>query len=242
MGLNIDGTRFLLHAHKLGVDFSHTCMIGRQGLHLSVAELESNLKDFGFDASSANSLFTPPETCYYKIGQANISFAEPLLRFLGAKETVSFDASPAEKATYIHDFNYPLREEFFDRFSVVLDSGTLEHIFNFPIAIASCMQMVKLGGHFLSITPANGLCGHGLYQFCPDLFYRIFNTDNGFTLCGMLSSDETGKNWKSVPDPNIVNHRVQIDGYAYLLIIAQKIATVPLFSQSVRQSDYTIGW
>ena len=27
MGLNIDGTRFLLHAHKLGVDFSHTCMI-----------------------------------------------------------------------------------------------------------------------------------------------------------------------------------------------------------------------
>jgi len=52
-GLNIDGTRFLLHAHKLGVDFSHTCMIGRQGLHLTVAELESNLKDFGFDASSA---------------------------------------------------------------------------------------------------------------------------------------------------------------------------------------------
>jgi len=245
MGLNIEGTRFLLHAHKQGVDFSHACMLGRQGLHLSVADLSTNLQSFGFNASLAGSLFTEPESCTYRTGFAKISFCEPLLRLLGAQEIVSFDSSAAEKATYVHDFNYPLGEEFSDRFSMVLDSGTLEHIFNFPVAIANCMKMVRPGGHLLINTPANGQCGHGLYQFCPDLFYRVLTPENGFVVRSMVTTDGTGKTaWKGVSDPNgVPGCRVMIqDPIADMLIIAQKTATVPLFTQTVRQSDYLVGW
>jgi len=48
---------------------------------------------------------------------------------------------------------------------VVIDSGSLEHIYNFPVAIANCMKMVKVGGSFFIFNMANNHMGdvkHGL--------------------------------------------------------------------------------
>ncbi len=40
MGLDINGTRFMLYAKTLGVDYSRSAMVGRQGLHLSPSEFK----------------------------------------------------------------------------------------------------------------------------------------------------------------------------------------------------------
>ena len=235
MGLDVNGTRFLLHARKQGIDFLRTAMIGRQSLHLKVAALTRNLRDFGFEIPAEESV---------RIMSAEKGYAEPFLRLLGAREIVSFDASDYEGATCIHDFNLPLDKKFFRRFSVVLDGGTLEHIFNFPQAISNCMEMVDLGGHFLGITPTNNFVGHGFYQFSPELFFRIFSPCNGFALRKMLAFESPGTNWYEVVDPAAVGQRVTLINRreTYLLVIAQKTATVPIFASAIQQSDYRARW
>ena len=58
------------------------------------------------------------------------------------------------------------------QFDLVFDGGTLEHVFNFSTALKNCMHMVKPHGRFVSVTLPNNWCGHGFYQFSPELFFR----------------------------------------------------------------------
>ena len=67
-------------------------------------------------------------------------------------------------------------------YDCILDGGTIEHVFNAPIAFASVMQMIRPGGLFIATTMANNYCGHGFYQFSPELFYRMFSEVNGFQI------------------------------------------------------------
>ena len=48
--------------------------------------------------------------------------------FIGAKQVESIDAAPYENASIIHDMNFPLPGG--TRYSMVLDFGCLEHVFN----------------------------------------------------------------------------------------------------------------
>ena len=56
-----------------------------------------------------------------------------------------------------------------ERFSVVIDGGLLEHVFDFPTAIRNCMRMVRQGGHLILNLPVNNFPGHGFYKFGPGL-------------------------------------------------------------------------
>jgi hypothetical protein len=252
MGLNKDGISFLLDAHKRGVDFSTTVTLGRQGMHLTLEELRGRLGAYDYMHINAGSLIIDGYP------SATRSYCESFLKMMGAQSVESFDCSVDEGADHVHDFNAPLPEEFNERYSAVIDSGSLEHIFNFPQAIANCMRMVKVGGHFLANTPCNCTSGHGFYQFAPDLFYRVLCPANGFTDCRVVLSDGfTGEQWEEMPDPAVVHRRVgpsmrYVNGaeveppthrqsYAYLLVLARKIFHVelqPRSGWSVQQSGY----
>jgi len=252
MGLNKDGISFLLDARRRGVDFSSTVTLGRQGMHLTLEELRGRLGAYDYTHVNASSLIIDGYP------SATRSYCESFLKMMGAQSVESFDCSVDEGADHVHDFNAPLPEEFNERYSAVIDSGSLEHIFNFPQAIANCMRMVKVGGHFLANTPCNCTSGHGFYQFAPDLFYRVLCPANGFTDCRVVLSDGfTGEQWEEMPDPAVVHRRVgpsmrYVNGaeveppthhqsYAYLLVIARKIFHVdlqPRSGWSVQQSGY----
>ena len=68
----------------------------------------------------------------------------------------------------------------------MIESGSLEHIFNFPVAITNLAGMLKVGGTLFVTTPANNLMGHGFYQFSPELMFRVFSDENGFALRDVL--------------------------------------------------------
>ncbi len=36
----------------------------------------------------------------------------------------------------------------------MVDGGTLEHIFNVPVALKSYMEMVRVGGHLILVCPS----------------------------------------------------------------------------------------
>lgn len=218
------------------MDFSRTMTLGRQYMHVSPGQLHGHLRRLKVDIDI---------TELRQRLQAHNDYAEPYLALLGAKETDSMDASDYEGATHVHDLNLPVPETLKNRYTVVIDSGTLEHVFNFPTAIKNCMEMVAPGGHFLCITPANNFMGHGFYQFSPELFFRLFTAENGFELEQLLLYQEDGWRWFAVTDPDSIRQRVELVNGApvYITVRAKKLRQVEtLFATAPQQSDYAAQW
>jgi hypothetical protein len=153
MGIDVPSLQLLCCAKSIGVDFSDTMTVGRQNVLLRPDTTASILAAIGIPREQASVVF-------------EWDFAEPLFSLLGARRVSSVDASDFERATYIHDFNQPLPAFLTNRFSVVLHGGTIEHVFNIPQAFKNCMEMVRVGGHFIQVNEANNYMGHGFWQFC----------------------------------------------------------------------------
>ena len=150
---------------------------------------------------------------------------EPFLRHLGARQVDSCDASAYEGATRVHDLNQPIPGDWDGTYDAVIDGGTLEHVFNFPTAIENCMRLVKPGGHLLLFTMANNCCGHGFYQFSPELFYAALSEENGFEVESMiLHRVGPSARWLEVSDPRKIRSRVELVSFApvQLLIRARR--------------------
>jgi len=229
MGLDINGVKLLLHAQQLEVNFKKVVTIGRQMLYLKEKEMKHLLNQAGLS-----------ETWDMESLKLH-SYAESFLKMLGAETTDSLDASSYENASIIHDLNLPLPKELFSLYSVVIDGGSLEHVFNFPAAVKNCMNLIEKGGYYIGITPANNFLGHGFYQFSPELYYRIFSPANGFKMIKMyLYADCKGASFYEVLDPLELKQRVTManSSPSYLFILAQKTEEKEVFKVVPQQSDY----
>lgn len=236
MGLDYNGVKALLIAKRSGVSFKRVATIGRQALHLDIKLLQDVFKLFNInkDDLEIGSLLSKSS-----------GYAEPLFKMLGAEKIFSIDVSAYEGASYLHDMNLPIDENLKNAFTVVIDGGSLEHIFYFPNAIRNCMEMVETGGHFLSMTPSNNSMGHGFYQFSPELFFRIFTRANGFKTERILAYESSyKKNWYEVIDPEKIQARVEIINFRplYLFVQAKKLENLPIFLSNPQQSDYSALW
>jgi hypothetical protein len=172
-------------------------------------------------------------------------FAEPLLNLLGAKDVCSLDASDYEQATYVWDLNEPCPAHFNQKFSLVIDGGTLEHVFNLPQALKNCMAMVRVGGHFIQVTTANNFMGHGFWQLSPEAIYRVFSKNNGFSVRAVfLREYVAGGAWYQVTDPATCGGRVQLINFrpTYICTIAKRLADDRVFAEWPQQSDYVEKW
>jgi len=231
--MDINSVQFLISAKKRGAKLDSVLMLGRQSLNVFPARMAHALGAAGL----------PTEA--YEKQDTDLSYAEPFFIALGAKEVESMDASDFEGAKFVHDLNQPIGPELRERFDVVYDGGTLEHVFNFPVALRNAMEMVRVGGRLFIHTCANNLCGHGFYQFSPELFYRAFSPENGFEVQRMIVHviGPYGR-WYEVSDPNAIRSRVELITFAPLqmLVEAKRTAAVPVFATTPQQSDYSVMW
>jgi hypothetical protein len=142
------------------------------------------------------------------------------------------------------DLNLPLAAELHQQFDAVIDGGTLEHVFNFPIAIKTVMELTKVGGRAYLFTPANNHMGHGFYQFSPELLYRVFAPANGFEVERMVAKEMGSSSYFQVSDPDALRHRVALVNRRPLLLMVQakRISAVPIFATPPQQSDYVHTW
>ena len=236
VGLTQNSARFVLYVHSRGVSFRRTAMIGRQQLLLEPEALAGLLRRYGHEITdeAAAALLAEQE-----------GFAEPLLRLIGADEVRSFDASSYEGATDVHDLNQPLPERYDSHFDFVLDSGSLEHVFDVRTALANCMNMVDNNGHLVAISPANNFFGHGFYQFSPEFFYRAFSEDNGFSVELLaMYEDVDDPHWYKVVDPKSLEHRLTLVNSrpTYLALLAKRISRARPLAAAPQESDYTDVW
>ena len=225
MGIDKDVAKFLLSARERQVNFKKSLMLGNQKFQF----FNHDYKHLA-DVFNLNS-FTRVKT------------ATDFLQFLGAEEITAMDFSDYEGASILHDLNKPVGDELKGKYTFVLDGGTTEHIFNFPVALANAMEMVEIGGHLVIITGGNNFLGHGFYQFSPELFYRALSRENGFRVERMIAA-EVGGRWFEVADPVNIKSRVELvnDKPVYLMVLARKLASLPLFTRAPQQSDYVELW
>jgi hypothetical protein len=208
-------------------------MLGRQVLYVTPQETKALFDYFKLTPIPVN---------------ADSQFAESLFHSLGASVIDSIDYSDFEGASIITDMNEAIPANVKEQYSVVFDGGTLEHVFNFPQAIKNCMDMLKIGGHFIAITPANNQCGHGFYQFSPELFFSIFNPENGFELqqiiIGVDLPEKGIRDWYRVKEPAKVKRRVTLTNSqpTYLMVLARKIRSTNELVLKPMQSDYQNVW
>ena len=240
MGLTIHAAKMLRQSKLDGAEFTKVCQVGRQAL---VIHPEDRLAVGLKDAS------VPIQNNDYLWPWADSFFRDTL----GVRDFHTMDYSDYEGADLLHDLNSPLAPEHYGRFDVIVDGGTLEHIFNVPEALKSYMRLVKVGGRVFIFTPANGNCGHGFYQFSPEFFYRVFQPSNGFEVVRLwavthpfpsnfLSRKET---CYAVEDPAVVRDRVIISrsGPMMIMVEARKVnENEPFASGPPLQSDYVAEW
>lgn len=253
MGMTIESCRFLVEARQAGLRPGRVLTLGRQGLWVSPERLLALLD----------------EADLVPAGEAGARWAERLapdrgrfevfLHLLGAESVSACDASGYEGAEVIHDLNQPVPAAWEQQYDLIIDGGTLEHVFNFPVAMASCMRMLRAGGRLILFTPANNYFGHGFYQFSPELFYRVLSAPNGFAVERLQAMVDTagfsrvfgvkyafavtGPRY-DVADPESVRDRVLLVNREPVLLFVQarRVALEVPLRVAPQQSDYVGQW
>lgn len=168
-------------------------------------------------------------------------FCEGLLtQCLGAETATSYDFSHYEGATHLVDFGRPA---VFDvQYDTVVDCGSLEHIFNVTQALKNLSDLCVVGGQILHVSPANNFCGHGFWQFSPELFFSLYSEHNGYgeTEVFLANVAKTGF-WYEVKKPANGERALLINGSpVYVLCRTRKLSSVSY--DNVQQSDYLHRW
>jgi len=239
MGIDVATLGLLARARSQGVSFEQSITIGRQRLYIQAAHFrKAKAKLAGLIGSDWPAVETALKD--------SSGLFEPLFRALRAKVTDSLDYSPYEGASVIQDMNAPIPETLRERYSMVFDGGCLEHVFHFPVAMKNCLEMVRPGGHFLTMTTANNYCGHGFYQFSPELLYRVLSAENGYAVRDAILVEilpERNRFFR-VPDPAVLRRRVDVRNATptLLWVCAQRVEVKPIFATPPFQSDYAATW
>ena len=223
MGIDIYSAKFLRSEVKRGLDLGHMLTLGHQAVYMDDESYRALIVSLGISLQES-------------------IFADDFFRGLNAKSVDVMDASNYEGANVLHNLNEPVGRELVEKYDCVFDGGALEHVFNLPQALKNCMEMVKVGGHFMIIAPTNAYCGHGFYQFSPELFYSALSVGNGYSVEKMLFVHH--EQWYSVRKPAEIRQRVELltAEPTLLFISARRIERKPVFAQWPQQSDYVATW
>lgn len=164
MGIDFIGCEAMFQSFKyIDKKNKRVLTFGRQGIHI------------------------PPQTVDYFLEKNNYielknkyhwGFCDQLLLDIGFNSVDSIDNSTYEGASIIHNLNMPIQNDF-KKYDYILDAGTIEHIFNTPQVCENIINLLNIGGIFVSITPNNNLSGHGIYQFSPEFYLTAFSKKYG---------------------------------------------------------------
>jgi len=158
-----------------------------------------------------------------------------------ANSVKSVDNSSFEGADIIHDMNKPI-ENLNEKFDTVIDFGTSEHIFNVVENLSNISKFCKNNGIILHSLPANNNCGHGFWQFSPELFFSLYSENNGFSDTEIFVFNTHNKyEWWKVEKQKL-GERLEISSDAPLYVLVKTIKKSETQNKDVQQSDYIERW
>lgn len=149
-------------------------------------------------------------------------YADELLKdTLNIMEVTSYDIHPHEKANHICDFNKKIISK--KKYDFFFDGGSLQHIYNVPQALVNIINFTKINGIVLHSVVFNNFQGFGLYQFSPEIFFKIYSKKNGFKNTQIyLATNSDNKYWYKILRDKL-SHNYLSNDQLTLFISTQKV-------------------
>ncbi len=238
MGVDIQFARSLIQDHRHFEGKTDAVMLGRQGWAVRKrynALLRRTMRAEGV-----------PRDMEQLAGDDG--FAEPFFGLLGLPNIKSMDMSAYENCDHVHDLNEPPRENLRGAFDVIIDGGTIEHVFNTAQALDGVFHMLREGGIFISINGMTGWAGHGFYQFSPEIVWRYWGEARGCEVIRCLALPENpALETRDVTDTGKAGRRFRgrdMPGRWYLYYMVRKTPEANPAERitNTQQSDYAVKW
>jgi SAM-dependent methyltransferase len=222
MGIDVHTLKFLKYVNTKKA-FGDTLTIGRQGIHVIEPAIKKIIRT--------------------NVDYKNKEYCEELfIKYFGAKKVESIDNNLYEKATHNHDMNEMIQQNIIGKFDTVFDGGCLEHIFNVPQALKNCSHFCKQGGQIIHVLPANNFCGHGFWQFSPELFFSLYSKENGYIETEVFIADLSDtKKWYQVKQLG-KGERAEIMSQNSLYVLVRTVINNEFRHSNIQQSDYIYTW
>lgn len=190
MGLGIECTRRLAEFVRSESIGGTVLTLGKQDICFTQATLANILLEtnFAYLDDSGRIIVRSPIVTANLLGDKSLSqkelnrskgyISDNLLFACLGFSVVSADASTYEGADIVLNLNYfPPPIEFKNQFDLIIDGGTIEHIFHTPNVLKNIHFMLKPGGYILHNSPANNHVDRGFYQFSPTFYYEYYNAN-----------------------------------------------------------------
>ena len=181
MGLVLPVLRLIVREHKRQRFDGPVLTLGRQGIYGTFDQVQKLLASEGIEPRTVDKSQVYTNLPSWRTGDySHFTSDKAVFEALGGFEVVSLDVSDYEGADYKVDLNAEVPAELKGKFGLILDLGTLEHVFDVRQALRNINLMLKPGGRVIHSSPGTNWLGHGFYQFSPTLFYDYYGT-NKFT-------------------------------------------------------------
>ncbi|MCX7560663.1 class I SAM-dependent methyltransferase [Sulfitobacter sp. F26204] len=191
-----------------------------------------------------------PGTAEKDLQNTDDEYSETFFQKLGFTSVDSLDFSNFENATIIQDLSADLPQTLNQRFDVIYDGGTCEHIFDLPTAYRNIDKMLKPGGVLIGHSPCNNWVNHSFYQINPEMVYGFWEKAMGYEVLHCdLQPLMPMHAYKVVAttNPNITGKRPRLsgklsDGGIILNYAVRKPLKKLSSGEDVYQTDYQNRW
>jgi SAM-dependent methyltransferase len=180
MGIPLFGFEYLCEAVKRFA-IRGTCLtLGKQDMYFGVDSLRAVMKRQGFLSTAMFEDIVQSEAGKSRHpGLAAQGWISDVAAFSSIGLSVSsVDDSDFEGADIIHDLNAPGLADKAGQFDLIIDGGTIEHVFHLPNALQNVCESARVGGIVYHASPVNNYVDHGFYQLSPTLFYDFYTAND----------------------------------------------------------------
>lgn len=175
MAISRGGYRLLLEeAHRREFQ-GHVIQLGRNTVYLSHADLLFWAEKHQVPLRRVEVQLSNLPECR----EAGFVDDMSLFSTLGFETVHSCDISASEGPTFTLDLNDPIPETLHGRYDVVVDSGTIEHVFDLKAVLRNIHLLLKPGGRVIHMTvPVSNYVDHGYHAFSPQLLFEYYAVNN----------------------------------------------------------------
>ncbi len=219
MAITIQTFKILKHFEKEILNFGEILSLGRLDILISDADFKKYQIPHTLNKFADNNYFF------------NFKF----------KNLKSLDVSSFEKSDIIHDLNRPITCHH-EQFDTIIDFGTSEHVFNIVQNLKNISTLCKINGHIIHCLPANNNCGHGFWQFSPELFFQLYKKNNGYFNTEVFLIDMLEKNKFYKVENYTYQERLEFNSDVPLYIVVKTKKIDKNNFNEVFQSDYEVQW
>lgn len=139
---------------------------------------EAVFRDLALRAGRAASRISMRPSPKTHLAQKSYPDGRDMFMALGFSAVHVLDASPFEGADMLWDLNDPdLPLAWHGQFDVVIDHGTMEHVFHTPHFLTNIHRFLRIGGRVVHSAPAHNFVDHGFYQFSPTFFADYYGAN-----------------------------------------------------------------